>query len=819
MTTGENPADAPMTARTRRARAWAARVAFDLRFALRAVTARSTGSTLLVLTLALVMGLTAGCFCLYFNGRYRIHDAQAPDRLISIDPIASSWLGDLERLPSLAAVGAAGGTRMVLDSQNDPPQQIAAGLVTPGWLSAVRPHIVLGRGFEPADYVGDSPQVMIISAALWSSVFAHSRDVLGKTLNLRGPIRPRIVGVMSDGFAAPRYRGRASDLWLPMMEQPLPQGNERREGVARLVEGASLSRAAGEIRELLRSYRQRPGAMAGVGMVHVQDFETFGWSKQQHALFAIWMASMFLLLVASANAGMFLLGRALDRRREHAITRAVGASPGQLVRQGLFVGSVLALGGAVMGQPVMHLFIWILSKSSVAAVLFGPNPGVRHAQFDLPTAAYLGLATIVTAVAVSLPAAMEVTRTPIQTALKGSARTHSGGVGARRWREVLLAFQIAVVIALFAMSQGIGTDVAPGADDVGGFNFDDVAYLRVDYEHPDLAEGHNLFASRMLTRLARLPKVEAAALAFPEPLADELDQAPPSEFLIRSTTPGMADGRGQSLRRTVGGDFLKVLRVPLRRGRWLSADGSRKETVIDETFAARFFPGQDPVGRKLRPLGMDFDFTIVGVVGKVMHRLSDDEFVPTYYLSYQDHPEPSATFLVRAAVRDTSQAMAGVVHAVDSQQAIASSGKYLFLILEHGSSMFTQVLIVGAWAWLAMLIAMVGLAGSAQAMVAARTNEIGLRAAIGSSPGRILALVIGQTLRPCAIGALLGALLTLLTHHSEGFRALMLLDVPPVSLTDFALVVRDVGLLALLAVAIPALRAARLRPHSALRYE
>ena len=426
--------------------------------------------------------------------------------------------------------------------------------------------------------------------------------------------------------------------------------------------------------------------------------------------------------------------------------------------------------------------------------------------------------TLAVAVAISLPAALQSARREIHGALKVSTRTHSGGAGARRWREVLLILQVAISFQLVAMGGALAKNLFRRIASKG-FDGSGVVYLRVDYKHTPLWDNQEPFIRKVLERAARLPGVLAAALAFPEPLADEQDQNDPSRFLIQSVTPGLTDGEGKSVRRTVGGDFAGALRIPVRRGRWLDPNSGDEETVIDENFAARFFPGRDPIGRKLRPVSADFDFTIVGVVGNVKHSLTE-ELAPTYYLDYQNHTELSTVFLVRTSgdLQETARALARVVREVEPRQAIASVGRYSDLIALHMISDILQALVTVGLALVAMLLAALGLAGSALAWVVARTNEIGLRAAIGSSPGRILALVLRQSLRPLAIGLAVGQLLVLAAFDSPAFR-LLAPGVPTLNWKGGLAAAAVVLLTAVVALLIPALRAARLKPHSALRYE
>ena len=370
-----------MTQRPTRLRRWATALATDLGFVGRSMRARPVGSLLIFVALAVVIGLCAGFFCLCFNATLRAHDAHEPGRLVGMSRVPVTMLGDLSRLRSFVSVGADGGARVVIEA--DPPVQVNTAVVTAGWFPTVRPRLLLGRGFEAHEHLGELPEAVVISEALWERLYGRAPGVIGRSLKLQGDIDARIVGVMSGGFAAPRHRSEGSDIWLPIREDQLRKSETALDPVARLREGVSVDEAEREVDQLIKSYRELPAGLRKDQQVGVYSFNTFGLSTQQVALFAMWVASLFLLLVGCANAGTYLLGRAIDRRREHAIARALGAWPGRLVRQCFLLGGLLSVAGAIVGTTAVFALMEPFKLRYISA--WNLNPGFRRAGFDVPT--------------------------------------------------------------------------------------------------------------------------------------------------------------------------------------------------------------------------------------------------------------------------------------------------------------------------------------------------------------------------------------------------------------------------------------------------
>jgi predicted permease len=766
-------------------------LAVDLRFVLRDLRRPST--VVIVAALALLMGIATALFGLYRGLRDRPHEVPDIDRLWAADaPSAAAVERTWPDLPDFAAVGVAvRGT--VKYSGTD---TLRAAWVTPGWLEATRPPIILGRNLTAADR---TRRVALISHRTWMQRFGGDSDVIGRPLG-KSNAGTTVAGVVGPGFLYPMNRKRATDVWFvsDLQDQPHPA----------LVVARALPQVAPAVAaaQLARALAVAPDKVQPFGVSEFQD--------QQHALQETLVAAVLLLLVICANLGTHLLGRVVRRQREHALCLAIGAEPASLVRQGVLLAAVLAVAGAVLGHLVAADCMEEIQSSFDADAI---SPGLATAGFDGPTLLFeLGACAAVILI-IALPAVLPLVSLQIHAALKASARSHSGTVGTRRAREALLALQIAVVALLAVAAGTAGAGMVARLQGLG-FSSRDVIYLRAELEGGEVANPA-AFRSGVLARLAEINGVEAAGLAWPEPFADEANQP----RLQRITLPGEQATRAVRWR-AMGGDLVRVLGIPLVKGR-LPGEGSQpSEVLVDERFVEHVTPGTDPLGLRVQLHDPSRTVTIVGVLGAVKDApsLGQDGGQPTMYLPHQLSPVSAATFVVTAKgdAEEMVARMKRVVQEIAPLKENMAGGRYRDLIVLHMLSLIGRSLLGGLITLLALVLASLGLYGAATAMVVARSNELGVRMAIGASPARIFLLLAGQGGRALAVGLLVFAAALSLTIRSDELRRLILGGDPVLWTWRWTVAALLFIVLPLLtAVAIPAYRASRTPPLGSLRYE
>ena len=733
-----------------------------------------------------------------------------------------SWLSypevvDLsERSTNLAGVAGLTDLRLALSGAGDPEElSVVAASASTFDVLGVQPHI--GRLLEQGDDRPESPRVVILSHGLWTRRFGGSASVLSSTITLDG--RPYLVaGVLPSAFtmvAPSSVFPRTADAWVALEPHLASRARDVRylHGVARIKTGVSTAAARDEISAIGESLQREhtagaTGSNRGLTLVRMDEDVV---SSVRPALLALLGLVLLVLLIACVNVATLLLARSDARRREIAIRTALGASRGRLLRQLLTEGLVLSLCGTGAGLLITTLVPRIRHFPALSSL-----PRFADLSVDWRVAVFALGVCVLGAVLFALAPAVELSR----HATLRRAEALRATANLRRMttvRRVLAGSQIALASAVLLVALMFVRLIVQLIDTHPGFESANVTTARVAlppaYARPGQAP---LFFDRVIDRLANTPGVAAAAAITQLPLSGAVlgssfdpDGAEPTKRLD-------ADLRG------VTADYFRALQVPLRRGRAFSATDGPKSmpvAIVDEEFARRMWPGQDPIGRRMRWFRQpNVPIEIVGVVGSVRHAGIAQLPRPTVYRPHAQYVRLTMHLVVRnsgaSAVRTTD--IAAGVRAVDPTQPIAEVATMGSLRTRSLATPGFGAALGSVLALLAALLTAVGIFGLHAFSVQQRRREIAVRLAVGGTPAAVQRAVVVESVLVAAGGALVGlAAAFVVLGWARG-----VLDLGPSP--DAPLIAATVG--AMIAVAlvgcwIPARRAARTDPAEALRAE
>jgi predicted permease len=628
-----------------------------------------------------------------------------------------------------------------------------------------------------------------------------------------------VVGVLPPGFDFPSK----AQIWIPVerTETRTSHTAHNYDVVGRLRPGLTVDDARRDLDALFA--RLKP--------LYAPDFDAIGsivtplqavlTRSARTPLYLLLGASAFLLLAACTNLASSLLARGTARAGEMAVRSALGASQSRLVRQLLTESALLAVLGCLAGVMLAMIALRAL-------VLVAPSTlPVADVQLDARVLAFAGLTTVLTTFLFGALPAMRLSRANAPAVLRDGARgTHDRGK-LRLW-NILVAAEVAFAVALLSGSVLLIRSFAKVLDVELGFDPSNVETAEVnlpainyDGSSPAIATFH----ARVLERLRASPGVASAGFVSVLPVEGD----GPDGALEVAGQPHNANGpyNGSALYRVVGGDYFEVLGIPVLMGRtFRSGDdaGAAPVVVVSEDFARRYWPNENPIGKRVRPYGMDREkepfATVIGVVGNTRSRGITGPYQETYYFDHRQRPpfrSYTTSYVVRAAHGQASLAttVRRAVEAVDPQVPVRTRSFDEILASSLADRRFTT-LVLGVFAGTALLLAIVGIYAVVSYSVAQRTREIGVRLALGATPGGVRALVVGTATRAVGPGMVVGAAIAL--ADARLLRA-MVFGVSPF---DPAAIVG--ALLALLVAALvssawPAHRATRVNPITALRGE
>jgi len=805
-----------------------AELAQDLRFSGRQLAKSPAFTAIVILTLALGVGATTSIFSVVDGVLLRPLPFPEPDRLIRLYPLgregkptAFSVLNYLDWRQQSRTVDAASlldtGSVNLTGTGGD-PERLVSAWVSPEFFSVLRAPLLAGRGFARGEDSPKAPKVVVLSQELWKRRFGSDRGLLGHTISLDG--KPYTVV----GVAGTNRWPATVDLWIPFelnkeTLEPKNRGAIYLSAVARLAPHVSLVNARAEAQAIAaRLAAQYPESNTGYRM-DLAGMQTFMVGDVRKPLLVLMGAVLFVLLIACVNVANLLLVRAAGRESEVAVRTALGAGRTRIVRQLLTESVVLALLGGAAGTL---LAVW----ATRALVALAPEriPRLREVGVNGSVLLFTLIVSVVTGILFGLAPAIRASRPDLSAVLKEGARG-SKGRPAVYARSALVVVETALAVMLLAgaglllRSFGELLHVDPGFDPKGALAFN-LAPPTPKYEK---SEQLRSLANALVERLQRLPGVTAAgAAAFGRPLDD-------NDFVLSFNVEGRPEappGQEPAMRvAMVTPGYFRALGLPLVRGRLFTAEdreGSTKVALLTEAAARKFFPNEDPIGKKIitgwSENGVARAGEVVGIVGDFKQSTLDSEADPQLFLPFDQAPIGYLTLVVRSSadLRTVAATARARVHDVDPDLPIYKLQTLEELVSSSVAQPRFYMLLLGGFAAVALALAAIGIYGVIAYAVSQRRQEIGVRIALGATGDRVARMVLSQGMALAAIGAAAGLLLAFVA--SRGLRSLLyeVSASDPLTYTAVALVLVVV---AALASYLPARRAAQTDPQLALRGE
>jgi putative ABC transport system permease protein len=806
-------------------------LAQDLRYALRTFLS-SPGSTLVaIIVLSLGIGANAAIFSVTNAVLFRALPYKNPERLVFVwedkqaevsRPSAADYQDFRNLNQSLEQIGAVRSQSSVLLG-GETPERIESAAVSPSVFELLGMQPALGRSFAPGEDQPGKNQVVVLSAGLWQRRFGRDPNILGKKLALDSGAFT-VVGVASLDFGLP---GSQSELWVPYTPDPQDllagnRGAQRVNVLARLKPGVSRERAQGELRIIAeRLAREYPDSNAGFS-VDLTPLREQLIGDIRPTLWILMAAVLAVLLIACVNVAHLLLARAGAREKEIAVRTALGANPSRLLRQLLTESVLLAVVAGLLGLLLAYWGIWILEKLAPAGL-----PLAGEIPLDWRVLSFTLGASVLTGVAFGLVPALAGRRSNLNLVLRSGGRGGSEGKSRSRLRDALMVCEVASSSALLIASGLLIRSLVRLQDVNPGFRPDHVLTMQLSLppaRYPGLKVG--LFYDQLLQRLARLPGAQAAGVCRFLPLSGADASV---NFQIEGQPRLSTADQPRARFRTASGGYFAALGIPLLRGRLFDGRDSQntpKVAIINEAAARRYWPTENPVGKRILS-GFDNDqwTTIVGVVGDVKHTGLDAVTNPeTYYHYLQIPPEAmnfaEATMAVAIRTNSDPAAMASAVRqelrTLDPSQPIFNVHSMEDLVEGSVAQPRFRTFLISAFAGLALVLAALGLYGVVAYSVSRRTTELGIRVALGAQPGAVLQLVIFHTAGLAGIGLAIGIAVILAGNRIVSRFLFGVSATDPLTLGAASLIIL---LVALTASFVPALRAAKVDPAITLRAE
>ena len=805
----------------------------DLRLALRRLLKAPAFSAIVVLTLALGIGANSAIFSVVEAVLLRPLAFREPDRLVTVLHLYPS-LNALEAPVSVPGFrdyrdqmgifdGAAveSGQGFNLTGMGE-PQRVVASRVSAQFFSTLGVAPLLGRTLLPEEHETSGAQVAILSHGLWQRLFGAEPSAVGRTLSLNGEPY-EIVGVMPREFRD-FFNGDA-ELWVPIRfrAEQYADGNRTNEWLnltARLSPGVTIDQARARARDFAAQLKQRyPDEYPTDWSLVVEPLAERATGRIRPVLLVLLGAVGMVLLIACANVANLLLARGASRSKEIAIRTALGAGRRQLVQQLLTESILLALVGGALGLALAWLAVRGMGALNLANL-----PRADEIAIDPPVLFFTLLLSLLTGVVFGLVPALHVSRADLHGTLKEGGRSATADRTGRGVRSALVVAEMALALTLLAGAGLLIKSVARLSAVDTGFRPERLLTFHIalpQAKYPSDTTRAALF-DRLVPAIAALPGVQGVGATSVLPFGGGWSTG---SFTVEGYQVPQDQPSPWGDIRIVTPDYLRTLGAPLRRGRHLEARdalGAPNVAVVDEEMVRRFWPASDPIGKRIT-FGDATDsttewITVVGVVGHTKHEGLDAEDRVQLYLPYAQAAQGGMSMVVRTTGDPLAQvsSVRRAVQSVDADLPIARIEAMEALVDRSVGQRRLAMILLGAFAGIALVLAAVGIYGVMAFSVTQRSHELGVRMALGAGRRRVLALVVGQGMTLAGAGVALGILGALGLTRLIGSQLYAVRATDPSTLATVAVVLFATALLATL---VPALRATRVDPVVALREE
>ena len=819
----------------------------DIRYALRQLRKNPGFTTIAVLTLTLGIGTTTAIFSVVYGVLLRPLPYAQANQIMAIFEVTTrgTWMrladpnfDDFRDLNhSFQAMAKYTAYPAAISGASQPSRSVVAH-VTPGFLTVFRVHPIIGRDFSTTDARKGAAPVALVSYGYWQQYLGSSSDLSQLHLKIDNADF-FVIGVLPPGFRFPQD----TELWVAADrdgENP-SRTSHNFDAVGRLRDGVTVAQANAEISAIGRRIHdstsdQNDYLLKDATVVSLQDSIT---GDARPALLALLGAVGFLLLVGCANVANLLLAQASVRGRELAIRSALGAGRRRLVHQLLREALLLSLVGGGLG--ILGAYFGVAALLALAPENL---PRLDSVSVSVPVLAFAMLLSCAVAVGLGLFTALRTTSGNAREGLGEGARGQTGSHSSQRVGRGIVAAQIAITLVLVIGAGLLGRSLMKVLEVDPGFRVEKIVTMDVSLPWPDWKDSakrasQGIFFGDLIERLQRIPGVRRVGATSGLPLDGGL---PNGEFRIMRPeeapkTPNSLDEMSHLFdnlfrRKEKLGDadfclatqgYFQSLGIPLLHGRIFDErDGpdSPNVAVISESLARDRWPDQDPIGQSIEFGNMDGDLrllTIVGIVGDVRDYGLDAPPRPTVYadLLQRPHPAMTITMLTDADTRLVTLAARGILHELNPEIPPTFRTFSQVYSASLGSRRF-NLIIIGFFGVVALLLATAGVFGVMAYSVSRRTREIGVRVALGARSRDVLTMILGQGLRTILVGIAIGVAGALaLTRTVKS----LLFGVTATDPLTFAAVILLLVAAALVACYIPARRAAKVDPMVALRYE
>lgn len=779
---------------------------------------RSPGFTATVIvTLALGIGANSAVFSAIDAVLLRALPYPEPGELVVLrqynrtlanppSPIAPVRLEEWNRDNSTFQAISGSYTQSVSETSGSIPQRLLLADVTPNFLHVLGISPELGRDFTAAEGHFGGPRAVLISDRLWHRLFHADPQVLGKTLRFDSFSIP-IVGVLPPSFHFP---DKDVDIWAPVpLDAPIAQDRNFTwfTGIGRLKPGVTIARARTDLATVQARLGHQFPKTDGNLTAEIQPLKETVISGSRRSLWILFGAVTLLLLIACTNIAAMLLSRTSERAHEISIRYALGASRGSIITQLLteafvlaFAGSILGLGIAAAGIQVFH---------SLAKAL----PRVDRIALDWQIVFYTLISAFVATLLCGLVPALIASRRSISSTLSSISRTQVSARAPLQW--TLVAVQVAFAVTLLVGAGLLWRSFQELGRVSPGFDPNHVLTLRISGSYAETNDQKAMLQSRkrLLDGTASVPGVELAAISASVPGAS---RGYPMDVRVTDTSvlPGRKITANEEI---VYGPYFETLRIPILAGSTCKEDKLWTTAVVNRSFVETYFSNQTVIGHHLAVTAVDAEPEIVGVVGDARDDGLSHEPVPTFYWC-SPNANPSPYFLIRTHGDPMSLAntLRAKIHQIEPTRSVFDIMPLQERLYESDSETRFRTLLLSLFALTAISLAALGIYGTLSYLVALRNREIGLRMALGALPGQIRARFLVQGLSVSLIGCLAG--LAIAASVSRVLAG-MLYGVSPLDPLTYFAVGLGVLVVAALASALPAGRAAHLDPMQVLRHE
>ncbi|HXT41232.1 MAG TPA: ABC transporter permease [Candidatus Angelobacter sp.] len=812
----------------------------DLRFAFRQLLKNPGFTTVAVLTLALGIGANTAIFSVVNTVLLRPLPYREPDQLVQL---RMDWSGKPSTLigsatyvevkaqsQSLARIAAYSGGDMTLTGVGS-VERVVSGAVTADFFPLLGIQPALGRNFTREEDKPNGPKVAILGHGLWQSRFGGDANVLGRTITLNQQSYT-VVGVLPARFQYPEQ----FQLWTPLALGETGgtfvaygEGMMLLKAIARLKPGVTLQQAQTELQTIARRSQSRgptatrggEGDGGGEGVLTLIGLHEQVVGDVKGMLLVLLGAVALVLLIACANVANLLLTRAAARQREMAVRAALGAGRLRVARQLLTESVLLSMAGGGLGLLMAFWGVRAFGQWSGASL-----PVMHAIGIDAWVLAFTLGVSVITGLAFGLAPAVQAWRTDVNAALKEEGRGDTGKHRSRL-RHLLVVSEVALALVLLIGAGLLLKSFSRLLDVNPGFRAEGLLTFQVNLTGEKSSPQKVNFIEQVVERLKALPGVQAAAATDTLPLTDfsriavaDVEGRPPIDFRTAKREDVIPLSRP-----TVTVGYFDAMGIPLKSGRTFTSQDARPtggSVVVNESFEKQYFPGESAIGKRIRLAASPGKTarwqTVVGIVSDVRQSGLAGEVLPEVYSPELDDTGEALSFVIRVAGEPGGlmSAVHGVVAAVDPNQPLHNVMTMEQRLANTTTSPRLSTALLGSFAAVALLLAVVGIYGVMSYAVTQRRREIGVRMALGAQKSDVLGLVIGGGLRLTLAGVAIGLLgaFSLTRYLSRLLYSVKATD----PLTFLAVAVALTGV-ALLASWLPARRAAKFNPMEALRHE